>query len=314
MPFGIGLVLVARRWLPLDPGHRSASLDPLGVLLFATATLLVLLPVVEGRQGQSLADRPWWLVGVAVDVLVAFLVWEVRWSRRGHGTLVDLSLRRVPSYVFGLSLGTFYFAGFTAVFLILTLYLQEGLGYSALQAGATQTSFAVGSAVSAFVAGRLVSRFGRLLVIVGLVVIGLSLSVLDLVVPRVHDHVGLVLAPILLCAGAGGGLVISPNVTLSLDEVDPARAGSGGGLLQTAQRVGSAIGVAVVLAQFFDRLAPSRGDFADAFSVALHTTIGLVAVALVLAVIDQVRRRRTDEGDGRDGAGDPAERSPAGRT
>jgi hypothetical protein len=75
--------------------------------------------------------------------------------------------------------------------------------------------------------------------------------------------------------------------------VDPGRAGAGGGLLQTGQRVGSAVGVAVVLAQFFDRLASSHGDFGQAFSVALHTTIGLVLVALVLAVVDQVRRTRS---------------------
>jgi EmrB/QacA subfamily drug resistance transporter len=293
VPIGIALVVLARRWLPRAEGRRSASLDPVGILLFATAVLLVLLPVVEGAQGRSLSQRPWWLVGIAVVLLVAFVVWEAYWTRRQHGTLVDLSLRRIPSYVFGLSLGTFYFAGFTAIFLILTLYLQEGLGYSALQAGATQTSFAVGSAVSAFIAGRLVNRFGRRLVIAGLVVITGSLVALDQVVPRVHSHVGLVLAPLLLCSGFGGGMVISPNVTLSLAEVDPARAGSGGGLLQTAQRVGSAIGVAVVLAQFFESLASTRGDFADAFSTALHTTIALLVIALVLGIADQLRRQQS---------------------
>jgi MFS family permease len=293
VPVGVVVVLLARRWVPRDPGSRSASLDPVGVLLFAAAVLLVLLPVVQGSQGQPLADRPWWLLAVAGVVLAAFLGWEVLWTRRGHDTLVDLTLRRVPSYVLGVSLGSFYFAGFTAIFLVLTLYLQQGQHYTALEAGATQTSFAVGSAVAAFVAGRLVARFGRALVVAGLVLIGGSLVVLDIVVPQVSGSVGLKIAPLLFLAGCGGGLVISPNVTLSLDEVDPARAGAGGGLLQTAQRVGSAIGVALVLAQFFDRISATRGDFADAFSVALHTTIGLIVVALVLAVADQVRRSRT---------------------
>jgi EmrB/QacA subfamily drug resistance transporter len=305
VPVGLVVVALALRWLPRDPGSRSASLDPFGVLLFAGAVLLVLLPVVGGSQGQPLSDRPWWMVAVAGAVMVVFLWWEVVWSRRGHETLVDLSLRRVASYVFGISLGSFYFAGFTAIFLILTLYLQEGQGYSALQAGATQTSFAVGSAVSAFVAGRLVNRFGRWLVILGLVVIAASLVVLDIVVPRLDGSVGVSIAPILLFAGLGGGMVISPNVTLSLEEVDPARAGSGGGLLQTAQRVGSAVGVALVLAQFFDRLASSHGDFAGAFSVALHTTIGLVLVALVLAVVDQVRRQRRPD-DSEEDRADPS--------
>jgi EmrB/QacA subfamily drug resistance transporter len=293
VPIGLGLIVLARRWLPRAHGRRTASLDPIGVLLFAGATLLVLLPVVQGSQGKPLSQRPWWLVGVAAVVLAGFFAWEVFWSRRGQDTLVDLSLRRIPSYVFGLSVGTFYFAGFTAIFLILTLYLQQGLGYSALQAGATQTAFAVGSAGSAFLAGRLVNRFGRSLVVIGLVVIGGSLVALDIVVPRVHSHVGLALAPLLFCAGVGGGMVISPNVTLSLADVDPARAGAGGGLLQTAQRVGSAIGVAVVLAEFFDSLASTHGDFADAFSGALHTTIALLVLALVVAVVDEVRRLKS---------------------
>ena len=66
-------------------------------------------------------------------------------------------------------------------------------------------------------------------------------------------------------------------------------------MLQTAQRVGSAIGVAVVLAQFFASLAGSGGDYVEALSVSLRTTVGLVAVALVFAIIDLVRRRTAGE-------------------
>ena len=228
----------------------------------------------------------------------AFVVWEVSWSRRGRETLVDLSLTKVRSFVFGVGLGSLYFAGFTSIFIILTLYLQNGLHYSALQAGLAQVPFAVGSAVSAFLSGRLVERFGRALVVVGLVAITVALVAIDLVVPHLGGSVGLKLSPLLLLAGAGGGFVIAPNITLSLDEVDPARAGAGGGLLQTFQRVGSAIGVAVVLAQFFDRVASSRGDSAEAFSTALHTTIGLIGAALLLGLADLWRRRRADAGRG----------------
>ncbi len=294
LPVGLALLVLGWRWLPAARGGRTQSLDPVGVLLFAAAMVLVLLPVVEGKQGQSLASRPWWLLGVAAALLVAFVVWERWWTSRGKETLVDLSLAKVRSYVFGLLLGTFYFAGFTSIFIVLTLYLQNGLKYSALEAGLTQMPFAVGSAVSAYAAGRIVQRLGRLLVVIGLVAITAALVAIDVVVPLLDGSVGLKIAPLLLLAGIGGGLVISPNVTLTLDEVDPARAGAGGGLLQTVQRVGSAIGVAVVLAQFFDRLAGTRGDFAEAFSSALHTTIALVAVALLLGLADLVRRRTTD--------------------
>lgn len=123
----------------------------------------------------------------------------------------------------------------------------------------------------------------------GLVIIGLL--VIDLLVPHLSGSIGLKLAPALLVAGFGGGMVISPNVTLSLAEVDPARAGSGGGMLQTAQRVGSAIGVAVVLAQFFDQLMATRGDYSLSLSVGLRTVIGLIGVALLFGLVDLVRRQ-----------------------
>jgi predicted MFS family arabinose efflux permease len=291
LPIGVLLLVLARKWLPVAAEGRRQSLDPVGVLLFAAGTVLVLLPVVEGERGQSLAERPWWLLGVAAVVFVTFYFWERWWTRRRKETLIDLSLTKVRSFVFGVGLGSFYFAGFTSIFLILTLYLQNGLGYTALQAGLTQMPFAVGSAVAAFVAGRIVERFGRSLVVAGLVAVIVALVAIDIMVPRLDGDVGLKLAPLLLLAGAGGGLVIAPNITLALDEVDPVRAGAGGGLLQTFQRVGSAIGVAVVLAQFFDRLATSHGDSAEAFTVALHTTIGLIVAALVLGLADLRRRR-----------------------
>ncbi len=304
VPIGIAVVAFARKLLPANavdpdrprPTKDQQSLDPVGVLLFAGAILLVLWPLVEGGQGEALADRPWWFLAPAVLLLGAFYVWERRWQARGKATLIELSLLKVRSFMLGLALGTFYFAGFTSVFLVITLYLQTGLGYSALQAGLTSTPFAVGSAASAYLAGRLVGRFGRGLAVVGLVLVIVGLVAIDLLVPHLQSSVGLKLAPALFVAGFGGGMVISPNVTLTLSEVNPRQAGSGGGMLQTAQRVGSSIGVAVVLAQFFAALASSGGDYAGALSMALRTTAVLVSAALLVALIDLLSRRRRGPG------------------
>jgi EmrB/QacA subfamily drug resistance transporter len=293
VPVGILLVFLALRYLPTADRGPKQSLDPVGVLLFGTATLLILLPLVGGSGGSSLSQRPWWLLGVSAVLIVLFLLWERYWTATGKETLLDLSLVKVRSYVLGLGLGTFYFAGFTSIFIILTLYLQQGLHYTAFQAGLSQVPFAVGSATSAWIGGRLVSRYGRGLVVTGLVAITLALVAIDLLVPRLDGDVGLKLAPLFLLAGLGGGLVISPNITLSLDEVDPARAGAGGGLLQTAQRVGSAIGVAVVLALFFERVASTDGDFAAALSYSLHVTIAFVLAALGMGLADLLRRARS---------------------
>jgi EmrB/QacA subfamily drug resistance transporter len=295
VPIGIALLVLARRYLPKADRGPKQSLDPVGVMLFGAAMFLILLPLVEGSNDTSLSERPWWLFAVSAVTLVAFVFWERHWTSRGRETLLDLSLVKVRSFVLGLSLGTFYFAGFTSIFIVLTLYLQQGLHYSALEAGASQLPFAVGSAVSAFAGGRLVERFGRALVVAGVTSISIALIVVDQLVPHLSGHVGLKLAPVLLLAGLGGGLVIAPNITLSLAEVEPAKAGAGGGLLQTAQRVGSAIGVAVVLALFFERIASTKGDYAAAMSYSLHITIGFLLVALVMGVVDLVRRIRTPE-------------------
>ena len=285
VPVGIVALLLVRRLLPANTDRRRQSLDPVGVMLFAGAILLVLLPLVTGEQ-ESLADRSWWLLIPSALLLLGFVIWERYWDRRDAKTLVDLSLVRVRSYMLGLGLGTVYFAGFTSVFLVLTLYLQEGLHYDALLAGLTGTPFAIGSAVSASVGGRFVNRFGRPMVVGGIAMVAIGLVAIDLIVGRVDHHLGGWLLLPLLFTGFGSGLVISPNVTLTLAEVDVRHAGSGGGMLQTAQRVGSAIGVAVVLAQFFSELAASHGDFAHALSVSLRTTLGIVLAALLFGVVD----------------------------
>ncbi len=282
VPVGIVALLLVRRLLPASlPRKQRESLDPVGVVLFGAAILFALLPLVEGSSG-SLASRPWWLLAPSAGLLVAFGWWERRWHRSDRATLVDLRLVRVRSYVLGLGLGTLFFAGFTSIFLVLTLYLQLGLGYTALEAGFTQTAFAAGSAVAAALGGRYVSRLGRPLVVGGLVLCAAGLVALDLLVSLTDQPGGPVLAPALLLCGFGTGLVISPNVTLTVSEVDVRYAGSAGGMLQTAQRVGSAIGVALVLAQFFSTLASSGGDYGEALSIGLRTTLAFVLAALVL--------------------------------
>jgi hypothetical protein len=95
-----------------------------------------------------------------------------------------------------------------------------------------------------------------------------------------------------LVAGLGSGLVISPNQTLTLSQVPVPRAGTAGGLLQTGQRIGSAVGIAAVGSVFFARVAATGGNFAPAFERGVEVATAFVAVALVIAVIDIVVDRK----------------------
>lgn len=119
----------------------------MGVALLAAGLLAILLPLVQEQQWKGAAK--WLLIPLGVLLLAGFVAWE----RHCWLPLVDLSLFSLRSYRYGVLLGLLYFAGFTPIFFIFTLFLQRGLGYSALQAGAAITPFAVGSGVAAMVGG-----------------------------------------------------------------------------------------------------------------------------------------------------------------
>jgi EmrB/QacA subfamily drug resistance transporter len=293
VPVGVAAIVLGWRLIPARPReqrHRE-GLDPVGVVLLGTGVVLLLLPLVQEQEWHGQAK--WLLVVVAAAVLAGFVGWERRHARH-HDPVVNLELFRVRSYALGLLIGLLYFAGFTAIFFIYTMYLQIGLHYSPLLAGLATTPFALGSAAAAVLGGRVVNRFGRPLVAVGLAIVATGLSATVVAVHFVPGHAApLATAAPLLLAGIGSGLVIAPNQTITLSQVPPRIGGSAGGVVQTGQRIGSATGIAVVGSVFFAQLAGARGDWPRAFRVALMVATALILVALVAAVADVVTGRRS---------------------
>ncbi|RBY98115.1 MFS transporter [Blastococcus sp. TF02-8] len=293
LPIGLAAIPLAWKLLP-PPDERQRTrhdYDPVGVGLLGSGIVVLLLPLVQERQWQGSAK--WLLIPAALLLLGAFVLWERRYTRQGREPLVDLVLFRLRSWSFGAGMITLFFAGFTPLFFVFTLYLQTGLGYTALEAGLAITPFAVGSAVAAAVGGRVVHRFGRLLIAVGLAltVVGFLGALLAVHLAPTDGTGWATLAP-LLVSGLGGGLVISPNQAVTLSEVPVERAGTAGGLLQVGQRIGAAVGIAAVGSVFFARVAATRGDFADAFTHGLLVATAFVVAALVLAIVDVVVDRR----------------------
>lgn len=259
-------------------------------MILGVAVLLLLLPFVESRTWETAAK---WLLLIPGALLVgAFALWERSYGGRGKEPMVDLALFGRRSYTFGSTLGLAYFAGFTGVFFIYTQFLQEGVGYSALQAGLASTPFAVGAAVASGLGGRVVYRIGRSLVAVGLVLVLVGLVATWIVIGLVSGPaVGWAVALPFLVAGLGNGLVISPNQTLTLSEVPPRQGGAAGGVLQTGQRLGSAAGIAAVGSLFYAQLASTRGDFEAAMRNGLLLILVFVGAALAVAIADLLVNR-----------------------
>jgi hypothetical protein len=95
----------------------------------------------------------------------------------------------------------------------------------------------------------------------------------------------------LLVAGIGGGMVTSPNMTLTLANVPVQMGGAAGGAVQTAQRIGTAVGTATLATIYYHVLTRSGDDFSTAVSDSLISASGFMLVALLMALTGATRRR-----------------------
>lgn len=292
VPIGLVALVLIRRMVP-DNEESTAPRDPrvdvVGAVLLGLAVLAVLYPLVSLEGGAGL---PLVLLVAFPPLAWAFVRWEARTVREGRPPLLELSLlRRLPGYSDGLLVGTLYFTGFTGIFLVLSVHLQEGEGFSPLAAALLLTPFAVGSAVTSPLAGRLVGRLGRRVTLVALSTMMTGTALAAWLVTSPTGDLWWTLAPAMLLAGIGGGGVISPNFTLTLAEVPPEMGGAAGGALQTGQRIGSAMGAALLMTVYQAVAATSSAPVAA--RAALLTALAVLAVALAAAV----RSRRAGAGE-----------------
>jgi len=272
------------RWLPRDRQQvRGVRLDLLGIVLLGSGVATLILPLIAAEQRQP--SVPWYLLGVSAVLLVGFVVWEQYRTRSGQVRLVNLAMLRQRDYAISAFVGMGYFVGFVGIPFVVSLYFQQGLGYSALTAGAVGTPTALGAAITAPIAGRVVHRVGRRLVVIGLAAVALGAAGLVALIGHGGGLVWLLVAGPLLLAGVGSGLVIGPNLTLALQTV-PLREGSAAGaVLQTGQRIGTTIGVAVIGALYFGSLTAYRGDYLHAATDGLIGSTVAIALTLLITVV-----------------------------
>src|SRR5262249_55026595 len=158
VPVGIlaiaaSVVLVRESRAPIPP-----KLDPVGVALISAALLLLLYPLVQGRQ----LGWPWWTfasMAASVPVLAVFVGYERMKSRRDGSPLLELRLFRQRGFSVGIAIAITFFLGVPSFALILTLFLQIGLGFTPLHAGVTFLPFSAGVLVASGAAARLVPKF-----------------------------------------------------------------------------------------------------------------------------------------------------------
>jgi hypothetical protein len=178
------------------------------------------------------------------------------------------------SFRVGLVVSLVFFAGIPAFFFTFGLYLQIGLGFSALHAGLTGFPFALGTAIASSQSDKLAQRLGTNVLRLGAGLLSLSMVVLIWVVH--HFGTGITswdIAPFLLFSGLGLGCFIAPLTNLILAGIQGREAGSASGVLTTGQQVGGALGIAIVGLVFFGLLSGHAPQAAAAASSRLPAVV-----------------------------------------
>lgn len=282
-----GIIWILRE-VPSE-SEPAKGLDLVGVALLGGATFSLMGPFLLTTGTSSDSEWRWLLLIPSAVLLVLFVRWERWYASTGRVPIIQPALLRIDSYRHGTIVGAVYFAAYPSLFLLTGLYLQLGLGMGAAAAGSVNVGYALGSAAASWVGGLLIIRVGRRLVTVGLCVVLVCTLGLILVAELVPPGAVLpVMAGVMTIAGLGGGLVISPNQTLSLADVPVRDGGLAGSIGQLGQRVGTAIGSAVAVAMFYaivrdpdGALQPARS--ADGFALAMLVLAGIIVVAVVIS-------------------------------
>jgi len=275
LPVGAVLVVLALRWVPDTRSDHPLRLDPVGLVLATTGLLGVVYALIEGRQ-QDWATWIWAVGAGGLLLLAAFVLQQVRRERTTGSALLPMRLFADRGFSAGLvTQGAFQgsLAGFA---LALTVYVQTGLGWSAVHAGLTLLPFSLGAFVGTGVSVPLGMKLGKVVMVVGAV---LQSAATVWVLAVVHGQTdGLStwdLMPALVVCGIGLGLLVVPLVDVALATIPTAEAGAASGTYGTVQQVGAALGVAITGTVFFGVVGTSY----DAASL----RSGLIAACWVAA-------------------------------
>lgn len=276
VPIGVAVWVAARRVLPADEAvARRGRIDLLGAVLVTGALMTSVYAIVDSR---------WVLLVASAALLAAFVAWESRTAE----PLVPLRLFGLRNVAVSQVVGVLWAAAMFAWFFLAALYLQQVLGYGALEVG---LAFLPTSAVMAFcslrVSDRLVMRFGiRPPLVVGLGLAAVSLALFSRA-PVGGSFVVDVL-PSMLLLGAGAGIAFNPVLLAAMGDVEPHESGLASGVVNTSFMMGGALGLAVLVSLSTARtesLVASGAAPLEALNGGFQIAFAAGAVAAALAAI-----------------------------
>ena len=286
LPVGIFALVMGARVLPAGSARRDGlRLDGLGTVLMGTVSFLVVFPLVDGRA----MGWPAWVFGLlasAVPVLALFVVQQRRRVSAGRTPLLEFSVLRKRSYVSGVVFTLMFFGCVVGFSLTVGLFLQIGLGFTAMKASLYLAAMAVGAFLGSGVGAWAATAIGRPILHIGLTIMAIGTTVLYLSLHSIHGGVGVFdLAPGLAVFGFGMGMIFVPLFSIIMGEIDDHEVGSASGLLESLQQLGSSLGVAVLATLFFGKIRLEDGGPHAAMTAGRHLVAAEDTLLMTLALI-----------------------------
>ncbi len=284
VPIGILTLVAAALFLERQRTAASVGLDGAGIALVTVALLLLVVPLVSGRD----AGWPWWMLlmlATSLPALFLFTLFEQRLTKRGGSPLVKLILFQQRTFTVGNLIALAFFSCNAGMAFVFTVFLQVGLGFTPLQAGLTFVPSAIGTFVAALLGPRLIPKLGRSILILGCFAQAFGLLVMLVIVFYSGIKLsGLTLAPVFFIMGTGSGLGVAPLVGTIPSQVESQDAGTASGVVSTIMQVSNVLGIAVVGLIFLSILnvQPISASQPMRYVLALSWTLPfLAALALI---------------------------------
>jgi MFS family permease len=294
LPIGIIATVIAWRILPKTPGDKTIKIDLVGTAIIMVSSALLVYPLI---QGQVEGWPTWTWVSIAGS-LVGFYLFTVQQkfsAKRGGTALIDNNIFKNRSYPLGLGGIFLFFAGMTGLYLVISLFLQIGQGFSAGEAGLGNIPIAVGSAIGGTLSGAiLIEKIGRRVLQLGAGLQVVGAIALWLGATNFDEFSIWNITPGLVVAGIGTGLVIAALFDLVLSSVGDKEVGSASGVLSAVQSIGSSVGVAIFGTVFFENIG--QGDFTTAFTSTLIAS--LIFLGLFLALVPAFPKKVLEHREG----------------
>jgi EmrB/QacA subfamily drug resistance transporter len=273
------------------------SFDAVGAIsVTAGLSSLVYAITQAGTQGW-LAGRTLAFLAASLVLLVGFVAWELRHPE----PLMRFGILRIKT-VSGANIAGFILNIVTlSMFLSLTLYMQQVLGFSAMQTGLAYLAVALSAIVWSTVAAQLVTRIGvKPVLVAGMTALAIGVAYFTQISvggSYVED-----LLPGFLTIGFGLGFSFVPISIAALAGIEPAEAGLASGLINTSQQIGGALGIATlstIASTRTDDALAAGSSHADALVTGFHAAFwGAVVVAVIglIASITLIRRDELEQG------------------